>query len=325
MKKANYLITLFVLLMHGCTHDYIENDMHFSNANKLTGIGLPDDIENFGRAVAIGIKTTIYNMIEQGVDYSEIPDSVNFRERFYADWCAANPKINETRSTEMNFPYRMSASEFAERYKMLTTTQIEYIHKIIKECKLSFSSMDLLNRLIIIKNDISLYVPEFEQERLLYVISVLYYGVKMISELEAEGLMLNTPYNYHKLQLSNIRTRAEMGPIATVVPEGCRSFLATVWTIAVGEPTPLGDIVALVTTAYVGGMMVYEIIACTKNSSEEEEEKENREYCIDKYVECIDTRPDWAKEHSGGFGYSICDRCFDYCITQKYWQCPTPQ
>ncbi|MBR2359447.1 MAG: hypothetical protein IKA75_03400 [Bacteroidaceae bacterium] len=321
IKKTNCLITLFILLMQGCTHDYIENDIYFSNVNKSTGIELPNDIEDFGKAVALGIKTTIYNMIEQGVDYSEIPDSINFRKSFFADWYAANPKINETRSTEMNFPYRMSASEFAERYKMLTTIQVEYIHKIIKECKLSSSSIDLLNRLVILRNDICLYVPEFEQERLLYVISVLYYGIKMILELEAEGLMLNTPYNYHKLQLSNIKTRAEMGSIATVVPEGCRSFLATVWTIAVGEPTPLGDIVAIVSTIYVGGVMVYEIIACTKEQSEEEE---NLEYCTNKYIECTDTKPDWAKEHSGGFGYSICNRCLEYCINQKYWQCPVP-
>ena len=64
--------------MQGCTHDYIENDIYFSNVNKSTGIELPNDIEDFGKAVALGIKTTIYNMIEQGVDYSEIPDSINF-------------------------------------------------------------------------------------------------------------------------------------------------------------------------------------------------------------------------------------------------------
>lgn len=124
------------------------------------------------------------------------------------------------------------------------------------------SNSDLLQRLKNLRDDICLYVPEFEQERLLNIISVLYYGIQTIFELEIKGLMLRTPYSYNEFQLSRIKSRTETG--TQEVPEGCRAFLATVWTIAVGEPTPAGEIVASIISIYLAGVMMYEVVTCKK-------------------------------------------------------------
>ena len=203
---------------------------------------------------------------------------------------------------------------------MLTVIQIKYINKIIKECERSISNSDLLERLIDLKSDICLHVPKYERERLFYVISVLYYGIQMVMELDSDGLMLNTPYSHNKLQFSRIKTRAE-SVTGITVPEECRSFLVTVWTIAIGEPTPAGDIVASIATFYVGGLLMYEVIACSISSSEV---NNNRDYCINKYIECINNNPDWAKDNSGGYGYTMCRRCQEFCDLQGYWSCPRP-
>lgn len=133
-----------------------------------------------------------------------------------------------------------------------------------------------------------------------------------MTEMEAKGLTLNTPYSYSNFQLSRIKSRTELGTLT--VPEGCRSFLATIWTIAVGEPTPAGEIVAAIATIYLAGVMMYEVVTCRKNSYDP--------YCLKKYEECHDKNPDWAKEHSGGYGYTMCQLCFEQCNREGYWICP---
>lgn len=56
--------------------------------------------------------------------------------------------------------------------------------------------------------------------------------------------MLRTPYN--NIKLSKVKTR---GPEdGGNIGEWCRKITATVWTIAIGEPTPFGEIVASVAT-----------------------------------------------------------------------------
>lgn len=312
MKNLICLFLSFAFFMQGCSQEDFVDEVFILEENMK--LELPKDIEDYGKAVAAEMEATLSIMIKQGVDYSEVPDSIDFRERFFTDWYAANPKIVEARSTAMEIPNQMSVSEFAERYRMLTTVQIDYIIKIIKECEQSTSNVNLLERLIVLKDDICLHIPEYEQERLLYIISVLYYGIQKMSEMEAKGLTLNSPYSYSNFQLSRIKSRTETGTLA--VPEGCRSFLATVWTIAVGEPTPAGEIVAAIATIYVAGVLMYEVVTCKKNSYSS--------YCLDKYVECQDTKPEWAKKHSGGYGHSMCQLCFDQCNRDGYWMCPVP-
>ena len=110
----------------------------------------------------------------------------------------------------------------------MTDIQLEFIHKIIGECEKSRSSQDLLARLVALNKEIHAQVPEIEQERLLNVIAVLYYGGQKIVYLEHQGLMLRTPYN--NIKLSKVKTR---GPEdGGNIGEWCRKITATVWTIA---------------------------------------------------------------------------------------------
>ena len=72
----------------------------------------------------------------------------------------------------------MTTEEFVERYRTLTEVQIKFIHRIIYECENSQSDYELLKKLSHLKDVIYTDVPEIEQERLLNVISVLFYSVK---------------------------------------------------------------------------------------------------------------------------------------------------
>lgn len=316
MKKTIYLVLLLSLLAQSCSQEYpIEDVSTPEKKYKELKIKLPKEIENYGRAVATELKKTVTNMTEQGVDYSRITESAKFRETFQNDWYAANPQIVKTRSSQILYPMEMSTSEFIKRYKMLTTIQIDYIKKIIHVCRNSESNTDMLQRLIDLRDEIYLSVPEIEQDRLLYVVSALFYGIQMISTLEAEGLMIKTPYNYNELQFTQIHTRAEYIP--PTVSEGCRSFLATTWAIAVGEPTPAGEVVALVTTVIVAGVLLYEVITCRANSLDIND-------CIEKYEDCMEFNPAWAAPGSGNAGSSMCDACLKYCQTQNVWDCPRP-
>ncbi len=320
MKRLFFLVSLVVLLTQGCSQDDFVDEMFIiKDRGKQVEMRLPIEIEAYGRAIAAEIRATVTNMVERGIDYSEIPDSVDFRERFYSDWCAANPKTNQTRSAQTKFLLQMSASDFAEKYQMLTAIQIDFINKIINECKESSSYDDLLKRLVVLKEDICLHVPEIEQERLLNIISVLYFSVQTISEMKTEGLMLRTPHDYNDFQSVQVKTRAVEGGVIDV-PFGCQSFLTTVWTIAVGEPTPFGEIVASVVTVVVAGTVMYEVITC-KDEDTTNEELEKRKYCAEKYTQCMED-PELSKPHSGStWGISKCADCLHECISDGYWDC----
>lgn len=54
------------------------------------------------------------------------------------------------------------------------------------------------------------------------------------------------------------------------------------------------------------------------------QQSSNTSYCSRKYNECME-----GKEHSGlnsgGWGYSECRRCHEYCLAQGgIWDCPRP-
>ena len=105
-----------------------------------------------------------------------------------------------------------------------------------------------------------------------------------------------------KIKHLRIKTRSESGDS---FGDSCRSFLATVWVIAVGEPTPAGEIVASVATVIVGGILLYEVVVCAAQTID----------CAAKYAECVDngSLPSWK-----------CYDCFVYCQGQNVWDCPRP-
>lgn len=317
MKKLFFYVFSVALFM-SCSQgdEFIDEQSILEGEVMQNEITLPEPIEAYGKAVAREIRATVQKLNEMNVDYSKATKSKEFQDKFYKDWYDANPSIAKARTAGVTVPTMMSSDEFAERYNELTEIQIDFVQQIIDECGKSTSYQNLLDRLSDMKEKICSEVPEIEQERLLNVISVLYYGVKEISYLEDQGLMLRTPYN--NIQFSKVKTRGENDFISP----GCRKFLASIWVIAVGEPTPYGEIVASVATVvvYVGGaaVLMYEVVTCSQKVDP------NREFCIEEYYKCIQAGDARSKENSGGWGYTICRRCQEDCLHYGGWYCPIP-
>lgn len=315
MRKLLFIAFSVVLLTQGCSLSDDFTDEPFASEKEIVreDIDFPKHIEAFGKEVAKEIEVTVGKLNDLNVDYSKIVDSKNFREKFYEDWYNANPTMAKSRAAGTTQPLdMMSATEFMEKYNSLTNVQLDFIRKIISECEKSRSDQDLSDRLIDLNKEIHVQVPEIEQERLLNIIAVLYYGLQKVSYLEAQGLMLKTPYN--NLKLSKVKTR---GPEDGAIGSWCRKITATVWTIAVAEPTPFGEIVASVVTVVTAAGIIYEVVLCKEN-----EENSDMDFCMRKYVGCTDTS--YGDPNTGGWGYTMCQRCFDYCVAQGVWSCPRP-
>ncbi len=61
-----------------------------------------------------------------------------------------------------------------------------------------------------------------------------------------------------------------------------RKITATVWTIAIGEPTPFGEIVASVATVFSAAGFIYEVILCKEN-----EGNSDMDFCMEKYIGAV--------------------------------------
>ena len=292
MKKSCFnivlLISATVLFSHCGRYD---TEMENPYAQKEEMI-LPENSRLLGVSLAKELNETVRNMHKAGIDYSRAKDSEEFKERFCEDFLAANPNAKKTRANISE--YRISPTEFARRRKSLTKIQLTFIERIINESRVCVSDEDFCNRLMNINKDIYATVPEIQQERLFNITSVLYYCIKEIQELEKQGLMFPTPQN--TVQRTLIKTRSE-----GVSGSYCRTFLATTWAIAVGEPTPVGEIVAFVATVYMLGELMYEVTVCRENR------EELHEYCVEHFEDC------WPKYRDH------CSDCLQYCETQGVW------
>ena len=291
MKKIFFYIFSISVLLQGCSmEDDALNPLQDDRAN------FPAQSQELGKAVAKELRGIVTSLNELGVDYSDADSSPEFKERFYGN-------LNQTmspgllRSTNAISQIQMSPEVFIEKVKNLTALQIKFVERIIEECGESTSYDDFSKRLLAINKDISSSVPEIQQERLYNITAVLYYGMGEIENLEKQGQMLSTPYN--GVQPVRLKSGNESGGGWGA---SCRKFLATVWVIAVGEPTPAGEIVASVITVVVGGILLYEVVTCPKPLSVNE--------CIEKYVDCV--------EHTSGYG---CDMCLHRCRSSGHWDC----
>lgn len=294
MKKIFFYIFSIIVFLQGCSmDDNMLNPLQDDKAN------FPAQSQELGKAVAKELRGIVTSLNEMGVDYSDADSSPEFKQRFYGN-------LNQTlspsllRSTNTISQTQMSPEVFIEKVKNLTELQIKFIERIIDECKKSTSYDDFTKRLIAINKDISSSVPEIQQERLFNITAVLYYGMNEIQNLEKQGQMLSTPYN--SVQPIRLKSGNESGGGWGA---SCRSFLATVWTIAVGEPTPYGEVVAAVVTVVVGGILLYEVVTCAKKTVD----------CTEKVVDCY---------KNSSIPDDMCTECLRYCQGQGEWDCPRP-
>ena len=283
------VLTALTLVFSQCSKIWPDSDQQKDIEKK--DLHLPMAVEQFGKDVAEDLRRTVVNLHRIEVDYSDADASETFYNRFMADYLEASPNAVKTKGLT-DFSEMTSPDAFVRGFKNLTKIQLKYIDKIIIETAESESYADMRDALKDLSVDIQMKVPDIQQERLLNIISVLYYSSKELQYLEEQGLMPRTP----RSALNSIKTRSEL------ISDSCRKFLAATWAIAVGEPTPTGEIVASVVTVYIGAMIMYEVIVCKKSSSA------NRAECQDKYYDCVhDT---WDQD---------CSTCLQYCITQGYW------
>lgn len=120
-----------------------------------------------------------------------------------------------------------------------------------------------------------------------------------MQKLERQGLMI--PTQRSNMQHLLLKTRSESGGD---FGSNCRKFLATTWAIAIGEPTPAGEIVASVVTVIVAGVLLYEVVVCARRIN-----------CETKYADCV---------NSGSLPSWKCYDCYRYCQAQNVWDCPRP-
>ena len=297
MRKNLFLVLLCVFLLLFCFCCTSDSDNLFVDDNLESIENFPNPIKEYGEAFALELREIVINLHKKGIDYSDANASNIFKNRFYKDVYQASSKYNKTKSSVDIFQEQLLRPEvFSQRIKCLTKIQLEFIDKIIMECDKSISYEDLLGRLIDLNKDIYTNVPEIQQERLFTITATLYYGVREIQHLKEQGLMPETPQSY--MQRLLVKTRSESGG-GTSIGDSCRKFLATTWLIAVGEPTPAGEIVASVATVVVAGVLLYEVIVCKSSS--------DVDYCIERFKDCVD-QP-----------YDRCSTCLKFCIVQGYW------
>lgn len=289
MKR--FLVYLILVLI------FCQCSKNNANDEKEKQLNVSEFSDAFGRSVASDIHEIALSLHKAGVDYSDADASEEFKCRYYEDLSKICKPI--TKGTNLFLENGISVSEFVVAYRTLTKKQLHYVNRIIDDTANSVSYSDMMNRLVQIADDISRDVPEIQQERLQNIVAVLYYGAKEMQYLDDNGLMVNTP-----VRVNRLKTRSETTDGAT-----CRVLLETIWTIAVGEPTPTGEIVASIATVLIGAVWYYEVVVCKDSYAE------NRDWCIKLYEKCKEQNPPIL----------YCYDCLEYCRVQGVWpdyNCP---
>lgn len=173
--------------------------------------------------------------------------------------------------------------------------QLQILELIAHAKSKSDSYIAFSNRLVQINDEIYKTIPKAEQEKLLYITSALYYGLKEINNLVRDGII---PGNHEggDVSLASM-VRLKSGGVEDDPDEDSwwdnPSSLAGIWAIAIAEPTPIGEAVALVATGIIGSYYVL-----------------TRADCINEYVDC--------KLYTSN---NNCSDCLHYCIVKGDWNC----
>ena len=271
----------------------------------------PKEIADFGKTLAKEFRQTIYNLNKQGVNYLDVENTVEFRNRFYSDWCRANSCV-EKNGLSIN-DLQLSHEVLREMYQNLTDIQIKFINCVIEEGKHCRTADDFLIKLLEINADIYLQVPQIEQERLLFITAGLYYLINEIQLLEQQGQMLAVPCN----NIPILKTRSESGESGGFW-NSCRQFVSDI-ALIIGTELMTGEIVSFVTR--IAGAAAFTITVCLSLPGD----TDYKMYCTDMYVKCVNSGGEWSFPNSGGYGRSMCDACREYCISQHVWDCPRPK
>jgi len=290
----------YLILLLGCSK---ANDNRSSSNEDEVDLNFPAQSEKYGKAVAKEMRGIVTNLNEIGYDFSNVKFNAEAKNKFYLDVYAASPTVIRTKGKAANIETFMET--ISENKSILTETQIEFVERIINEFGKSKTIKDLEQTVLTINKDIYASVPSIQQERIFNVAAVLYYGVKELDVLERQGLFTQKSIG------GIIIPRLKSGPDSEdgeSIGGWCRKFLASGWAIAVGEPTPAGEIVMAVATVVISGILLYEVITC-KSTSDTGTGGGNpfQTYCQSRYLTCT------------SIIYNGCSICLQFCLVQGYW------
>lgn len=292
----NFVCLLALLLFVQCSNSDMETTfINLDNQDdEVMSLASESSIE-FGKDVATELHTIIRRLHELGINYIDADASLEFKRKYYNDLFKCSPTMTKSvNNVELLEKAMMTSEDFSNRIYCLTEVQKNFVKKIVDECSNTNSYSEFYDKVEKMNKEIACEVPVLQQERLFRVTSVFYYAMKELEVAEKEGVMVLTPHNKFKNVI--VKTRSEdTGSFGNA----CRSFLATAWTIAVGEPTPTGEIVASVLTVLYAGVWLYEVIVCRDTDEEG--------YCYERFEDCVSPIPDG------------CSQCLQYCLVNGYW------
>ena len=199
----------------------------------------------------------------------------------------------------------------------LSKLQLKIIGELAKARINSKSYVAFSNKLVEITDKIYKTIPTSEQAALLYITSSLYFGLKEINELAKKGLISGKAEDVDGKLIPKLKSASSPCPsglvwdycyewcafpenidLACIEPNSGSwwndpSSLAGVWAIAIAEPTPIGEAVALVLTGIIGSYLII-----------------TRADCIIAYVDCTTYTPN-----------KDCSTCLHRCVTTGDWNC----
>ena len=161
-------------------------------------------------------------------------------------------------------------------------------------------------------------MPKEEQQKLFFVTSTLFFGFKAIDEIVKENLLSaktkipqgnNLKNIFHSLFGINAANAQNFNNGTDWFDDDCSGGqLLSVWSIALAEPTPIGEVIATAVTIYIGAVLVAELVTECYESDVISTPYIDINYCIDLYVQCTDVTPK-----------DDCSTCLNYCGTQGEW------
>ena len=160
---------------------------------------------------------------------------------------------------------KFEVSSFSEK-------QWEVIGEIAKSLKESNSISEFQGKQLAIALDLKDILPTEERTDIYNIIAVLYYGLEQID-------------------YSNLTDDSQLKSLSGPIP---MHLLEYIWCVALAEPSPVGEIVAILVTA---GVASYYVLT--------------RSECIEYYVDCVNPHGDFYH----------CSTCLQRCIVQGNWDC----
>ena len=300
MKKLlHYLIP--ALFLFGCSAD--EDTIAPAGGWKPD---LPSHIEEYGKLLARDIRQTVSQLNREGIDYSDANGSPEFQRKFYTDWLNASPSTTKSGLTaDQILPDPVT---IVEKYRNLTPAQSGFIRRITDECGRSESYEQFCTALAGITKEIHRDVPVIEQERLLYIVSALYYGLSEIYNLQIKGQF--PAASQAGLRASLIKTRSEGGD---GFRGSCRQVFQSVCNYVVGAVIDTGEVVTSISRTVVGGVAVFAVVLCFGGDSD---------FCKAYADKC--SEKEWKYEY-GSWIRMDCTVCYNFCLRNGYWNhtgCP---